>query len=315
MGRVHAGVYAALSNVEIAGIVSRSSEGSGRLAAQVGALSIADPWLLLDDDSVDAIDITYPSGLHREWAVAALERGKHVFVETPMALTVEDADAMIAAARQSQKILMPAQVQRFGIESAFIHDEVASGALGRPVAAYTGSRLPFYGSGERRPVDLYGGRMLDLMIHPFDWLNWILGTPLALSGAGRIGPSGSIDYAFVAVEFEHASGMAEGSAMMPHSFPLMISQRVLCEEGALEASVILGPNESFSLVRYPSEGEPQEISLEGGDPYTRECMYFLACIQGEADPTVVSAQGERDALRVALAAQQAIEHRARVDLT
>ena len=54
---------------------------------------------VLDDDTVDAVDVLVPSAHHREYVVAALERGKHVFVETPMALTIRDADAMIQAAR------------------------------------------------------------------------------------------------------------------------------------------------------------------------------------------------------------------------
>ncbi len=307
MGQTHAGVYAAMPDVEIAGIVGRSRERVERVAAEVNAPALTDPWTILDDDSVEAIDVTYPSALHREWAVAALERGKHVFCETPMALSLEDAGAMIDAAHEYGKILMPAQVHRFGIEAAFIHDEVASGKLGRPLAAYAGSLSPSYGSGVKRPVDLYGGPMLDLLIHPFDTLNWLLGMPEVVAGTGLVGPSGDIDHAFVTLDFANASGLVEGSAMMPDSFPFTISLRVLCEQGALETSIRLGPVEEISLVRYPPNGEPEAITLEGGNPYANECRYFVRCLQGEADPVVVSPEGERDALRVALAAQQAIQ--------
>src|SRR5579872_4436459 len=146
MGRTHARMYAAMPDVEIAGIVGRSVAKVEQVAGELGVPALVDPWVILDDESIDAVDVTYPSALHRHWTVAALERGKHVFCETPMALTLEDADAMIAAACASGTILMPAQIQRFGIEYAFIHDEVASGKLGRPLAAYAGTRSPAYGS-------------------------------------------------------------------------------------------------------------------------------------------------------------------------
>jgi UDP-N-acetylglucosamine 3-dehydrogenase len=315
MGHTHARVYAGIPDVEIAGIVGRSRERVERVAGEVNAPALIDPWVMLDDDSIEAIDVTYPSALHREWVVAALERGKHVFCETPMALSIEDADAMILAARQHGRILMPAQVHRFGVETAFIHEQVVSGAVGRPVAAYAGSRLPPYGAGERRPVDLYGGPMLDLMIHPLDTLIWLLGMPEAVAGTGRIGPSGTIDYAFVTLDGGDACGMVEGSAMMPSTFPFTINVRILCESGALEAWTRLGPEEDFGLMRYPAAGEPEALSLEGGDPYTNECRYFVRCLQGEADPAVVSPEGERDALRVALAAQQAIQEGSWITLT
>jgi predicted dehydrogenase len=149
--------------------------------------------------------------------------------------------------------------------------------------------------------------MLDLMIHPMDTLIWLLGIPAAVAGTGCTGPSGTIDYAFVTLDCGEACGMVEGSAMMPSSFPFTINLRVLCESGALEAWTRLGPEEDFGLVRYPAAGEPEAISLEGGDPYTNECRYFARCVNGEADPTVASPEGERDALRAVLAAQQAIQ--------
>jgi len=186
----------------------------------VGATALTDPWAILEDESVEAIDVTYPSALHREWTVAAQQRGKHVFCETPMALTLEDADAMIDPEHKSGTVLMPAQVHRFGIEAAFIHDQVASGTLGRPLGAYAATRTPAYGAGVTRPLDLYGGPMLDLMIHPIDTLNRLLGMPVTVAGTGRVGPSGAIDYAFVTLDYQHASGMVEGSAMMPDSFPI-----------------------------------------------------------------------------------------------
>ncbi|MGI8550198.1 MAG: Gfo/Idh/MocA family protein [Dehalococcoidia bacterium] len=317
MGRVHAMAYRAMAGVEIAGIAGRSDVRANQLGAELGVPATTDPWVFLDNDSVDAVDVTYPSALHREWVVAALQRGMHVFCETPMALTLADADAMIDAARQQGRILMPAQVHRFGTETAFIHAAVTSGSLGRPLVAYYGSRSPFYGAGRSRAIELYGDPILDLMIHPFDSLNWLLGLPVSLSGTGVVGPSGSIDYALVSLAFDGASGMVEGSAMMPASFPFTVSLRVLCEEGALETQIQLGgasTPEIITLIRYPVHGEAEDLHLQGRDPYEAECEYFVRSVRGEADPALISPAGERSTLRVALAAREAIEQGRQVSL-
>jgi predicted dehydrogenase len=100
--------------------------------------------------------------------------------------------------------------------------------------------------------------------------------------------------------------MVEGSAMMPESYPFTLALRVLCENGAIETSIRLGPQEEISLVRYSSQGEPEALTAEGSDPYIAECEYFVRCARGEADPAVVSPEGERESIRVALAAERAI---------
>src|SRR5436309_2852714 len=116
MGATHASAYAGFGpkeRVEIAGIVSRSAPKARKLAKRVNAPWFTDPQKVLRDDSIDAIDVTVPSGLHRPLVVSALEQGKHVFCETPVALTLRDADAMIYASRGNRRIFMVDHLMRF----------------------------------------------------------------------------------------------------------------------------------------------------------------------------------------------------------
>lgn len=85
---------------------------------------------LLADPSVDALDLCLPHHTHRDMAVAALDAGKHVLCEKPMALTLEDADAMIAAAQRSGRALIPVHNQRFGKPILEQKRLIESGALG-----------------------------------------------------------------------------------------------------------------------------------------------------------------------------------------
>ena len=135
MGATHAGAYARFGkkeHAEIAAIVSRSGTKARALAKRVNAPWFTDPQKILRDDSIDAIDVTVPSDLHRKFVVAALARGKHVFCETPIALTLRDADAMIDAARANRRIFMVAQLMRFVADYQRAHDEATSGKLDKP---------------------------------------------------------------------------------------------------------------------------------------------------------------------------------------
>jgi len=305
MGRTHAAAYARMPDVEIVAIVGRREARVKEVTDSFGGTALTDPWKVLDDDTIDAIDVCYPTFMHREYAVAALQRGKHVFCETPIALSVEDADAMIAAARSSGKLLLVALLMRLVADYAYIHDVVASGDLGRPLVAYASRLSAGYRSPER--PSHYGEPVVELMTFDFDYLNWLFGMPVAVSGTGVMGATGVAEYAFVSLEFDGVKGLVEGGAIMPRSFPFSTSIRVVCEEGALESHFRIGPEELENvLTRYPKTGSPEILDI-GLDPYEAECRYFFDCVQGVADPALLSAEAAHDALRVALAAKESLE--------
>jgi predicted dehydrogenase len=316
MGKMHAGVYRGMAEVEIAGIVGRDQSRTETVAEDLGIPGFVDPWRLLDDDSVQAIDVTYPTALHREFVVAALERGKHVLCETPLALTLEDADTMIAAAYRHDRVFMVALVMRFVAEYAHIHDEIVSGVLGRPVAAYA-SRLsrPYWTPERPRDFSLYGDPIVELMIQDFDYLNWIFGLPDAVSAGGVSGPDSASHHVFATLHYPDACSVAEGSARMSGSFPFPTLIRVVCEEGALEAvTKFTGEIPESTLVRYPASGDPETVDVSGDDPYALECRYFVRRVRGDDDPVFWGTEAGRDALRVSLAARASIEQRRRIVL-
>src|SRR3972149_4117090 len=99
---IHAAAYASMEGAEIAAIVGRSPRRARKLAARVNARSMG-LAAVLADDTIDAVDVCVPSGIHRQVAVPSLEAGKHVLLETPIALTLKDADAILAAATQNHR--------------------------------------------------------------------------------------------------------------------------------------------------------------------------------------------------------------------
>lgn len=112
MGREHAQAYAWLSqteDVEIAGVVGRDSAKVRMLGKEVGAPHFTDPARVLEDDAIDAIDIAYPSSLHRQFALAAPESLRR---------QVGSADGRIFLARDSDAIVGFAATRRMDDDSA-----------------------------------------------------------------------------------------------------------------------------------------------------------------------------------------------------
>jgi UDP-N-acetylglucosamine 3-dehydrogenase len=113
MGRTHARAYAKMKGVEVAAISSRHLEKAETLASEVGGRATTDNLAIIDDPSIDAISNTLPTHLHAEYTIAALRAGKHVLLEKPFALTAVGCDDMIAAQKESGKVLLVAHVLRF----------------------------------------------------------------------------------------------------------------------------------------------------------------------------------------------------------
>lgn len=310
MGRTHASYYSKMEDVEIAGVVGRTRARAKRLASSLNAPVLDSVGKLFGDKSVDAVDICTPSSSHREIAVAALKAGKHVFCESPMALTVSDGEFMARAAKDNKKLLLVAQVMRFVAANRLVREEIVSGKAGKPLAAYAGRfTAPYWTGNAARHFELYGEPVIDLMIHDFDYLAWLLGhVPTTVTGTGVRGASGAFEHAFVNLHYRNIHALAEGSAMMPVSWPFTTIHRIVCEEGAYEVRFRLLPEgPRTELMFYPRSGKPESPEYHEVDPYYEECRHFVECVHGKQKPDLLGPEGALDALRIALAAGQALK--------
>lgn len=310
MGTAHARIYGGVlkEKVELAAVFSRNLTRARALAKEVGARPIAALRDILVNDSIDAVDVCIPSAHHRDAVVEALARGKHVFCETPMALTVRDADAMIAAARKNRRLLAVAQIMRFVWPYVRARREVDSGRIGRPriVVARRLSR-PYWRRKRPRRFRDYGGPLLELSIHDLDVANWFLGRPESVLASGLVGAAGVAQQFLISVTYRGGQALVEGSAMMPPGFPFTTALRVQGERGVLDLSAQFSrgpvPVEQFHVY-----GESGRTSLRvgGRDPVELECAAFVRCVETRTGPIAASALAEREALRVAEGARKSL---------
>lgn len=127
---------------------------------------------LLNDPTIDAIYVPTPNALHKKWTIAALEAGKHVLCEKPIACTAQEAEEMIAASEKAGKLLMEAFMYRYGGKFRKMMEILQSGVLGK-IKAVQGSHgyTLDWASPAREDPALGGGSLYDVGCYVVDCMN------------------------------------------------------------------------------------------------------------------------------------------------
>ena len=161
-----------------------------RLAERYGIGRTTTDWrALAADPKVDAVVIGTPNALHAAQAIAFLEAGKHVLVEKPMAPTVAEADAMVAAARGAGAFLMVAHCWRFHPDVRALRARVEAGELGEIVKTRGyGAHAGWGPSGWFTDPELAGGgALVDMGVHAIDTTRYLLGDPQPVRVCAAVG--------------------------------------------------------------------------------------------------------------------------------
>ena len=314
MGMTHARAYVKNPSVKIAYIADLIKERAESLAAEVGGEAITNYEKILLDPSVDLVDVSLPTPFHPEYAIRALEAGKHVVVEKPLALNVEAADRMLEASSKAGRFLLVAHVLRFWPEYLAIRSVLESNRLGAPrqATAFRLSNLPQWSSWFRDP-EMTGGGVLDIQIHDLDMLNWLFGKPLRLLSTGLRGEMGGWDHVTTLLEYPEVKASVECSFLMPMDFPFTVGFKVLCEKGLIEyyfraggASFEMGQPQTHLLLF--EEGKPnQPVPFTPGDGFVREITYFVECVSLGQAPTIITPADARLAIQVAQASRRSLD--------
>lgn len=177
----HARAIADAKGAHLVGACSRSKEEYEPFAAQHNCKGFGSLEEMLADDSVQAVSICTPSGLHMDPAVAAAKAGKHVIVEKPLEITVERCDAIIKACDDAGVRLTVAFQSRFHESSRLMKQAVDSGRFGKITMgdAYVKwyRSQEYYDSGAWRGTWKLdgGGALMNQAIHSVDLLVWLMG--------------------------------------------------------------------------------------------------------------------------------------------
>ena len=189
---VHIPAFLEAENIEAVAVCDICRENAMNAAALLGLgeESVYEDYNdVLALDGLDAVDICTPNYLHSSIAVAALEKGLHVFCEKPDAINAAEAERMERAAEESGKVLMVMRNNRFANASVFLKKYIQDGRMGEIYTARCAWRrrrgIPGRGGWFTTKELSGGGPLIDLGVHGIDLAMWLMGNPkpVAVSGA------------------------------------------------------------------------------------------------------------------------------------
>src|SRR6266566_886556 len=262
--------------------------------------------VLLADPEVDLVDLCLPTDMHKPAALAALAAGKHVLVEKPIALTVEDADEMIAAAERTGRLLMVAQVLRFFPEFAYIRQCMDRGEFGDLLAAHFKrviSRPNWSGENWFADVARTGGAVVDLHIHDSDFIQHLLGMPDEVSATGVTAPDGQVDYLVTQYRYRGpnrcvtaASGnLGMSGLMFEHGYDVYFQRATLRYNSARGEGVEV----------FTDDGEKHLADVTAPDAFVAELTAATTAVR-TGESAVLSAASARDSLKLVLAEAESV---------
>ena len=180
IGQVHLQNLRSLRGCEISGIFDLRAEVLERHAKIYGVRTYGSVDELLHDEDSDAVVIATPTASHRELTLAALACGKHVFLEKPLAGTLEDAQAIVEAASVSDRCVQVGFCERFNPQYMEAKRAILTGALGSVRAIYSSRIAPYALSDPSWELGV-----LDTAVHNFDLILWLMGrVPVKIQSRG-----------------------------------------------------------------------------------------------------------------------------------
>ena len=307
MGTAHAAAYAGIAEATVVGVFSRDPARARSVASICKAEPFDDCDALIA--SADAIDVCLPSAIHHTFVVLALNAGKHVFCESPLALGLDEARQMRDAARRADRLLQVGLLMRSLSAYEHIKAAVSSGEHGRLISVATwrlGSYLHPHAPDHKAH---YGEPSTELMTFDFDFIQWLMGPPRRLSASAARSPQGAAGEITALLHYQdgrHATVTASG--LMPPRFPFSAGFRALFERAAFDHQAVFEsdgpPNSSFTIFTDKAHGTP--VAVPPGNPYQVELQRFVDCINGRADPDLLDVERAIEALMLSLATQDAL---------
>ena len=297
IGSFHAETLASrLPNTRLAAVADPVPGAAERFS---GVRPYLDPLELIADPDVDAVAICSPATSHTDLVVAAAQAGKHVFCEKPMALTLDDADRAIDAARAAGVALQVGFNRRFAPDFAEMRARIADGAIGTPQLLRSLTRDPGIATevaARVKPWTIFN----ETLIHDFDTLCWLNPgarvTQVFAQADALVHPqfadAGFLDTSVVQIRFDNgAFAVAEASFQAVYGYD--IRGEVFGSGG-----VLLAGNSPENAGRMHTE--------LFADAYVAQFTHFADCVLAGVEPSVTGADA-RVALEIALAARQSVE--------
>ena len=281
-------------NGRVDALATRSPAEAKKVAADNQIDQIYDNYeALLVDSEIDAVYIPLPNHLHHPWTIKALNAGKHVLCEKPLACNAKEAMEMASAAEDSKRLLMEAFMYRFHPRSRRIKQMVVEGGIGAPCLVRSAFCYRMRDTdwadetNARLKPEMGGGALLDVGCYSVSVARWLLGTEPSRVQAQAVYHSAGADVHLVGSLFFPDSGLATFEA----SFVSALQQTftVVGREGAIELphnAFVPWEKDAVLVLRQHDEETGQEYVIPGADEYQLMVEHFADAALAKTDLVV-----------------------------
>ena len=295
---VHARAILEIENAHFVGAADIVHSRAAAFAEKYGGVAFSDYSELLASDEVDAVCICTPSGTHADLAIEALQAGKNVVLEKPMAINVHDCDRIIEACRKTNRRLTVISQMRERPDIIRAKDIIDSGKLGKIVLCNL--QMKYY-----RPEEYYrgswrgtkamdgGGALMNQGIHGIDIMSYLLGEIKEESCQSLVRTSlhdiEVEDTAVAICEFKRgALGMISATTSVYPGFSRVIEVcgsrgSIIIRDGQMERLVLADENVDITYDIAESEGKSNNAVIDT-EWHKRQICRFIKAIRGEEVP-------------------------------
>jgi xylose dehydrogenase (NAD/NADP) len=278
-----------VDEVDVVAVASRSLDRASEHAAELGVpRALGSYEELLADPEVEAVYISLPNSMHVDWSVRALEAGKHVLCEKPMARSVEPVERAFDAADAAGRVLAEAFMWRHHPQADRLVELLPRVGALRVVRVQFSFALDSLdpASNIRLSGELEGGALMDVGCYCVSAARLVAGEPVAVTGQQVVGE----------VDIRFTGTMAMPGDVLAH-FDCAVDTadraelEVVGSDGALLLRDPFHSNEPVIEVR-GVDGSVERVEAEGDNPYAFELRDFAAAVAGERSPRL----GREDAI-------------------
>ncbi len=322
-GKVHANTISKyIPSARLAAIVESAPETrqqAGReyeIAPEALYPSLEDA---LASASFEAVVITTPTYTHASLAVMAAQAGKHIFLEKPMALNLEECDSIILAAQQAGVLFQVGFMRRFDPEFTAAASRIEAGEIGVPMLVKSLTHGPGLPPAWARDLKQSNGMLAEVNSHDWDTVRWLMGsnyervyteTANFKGLANQVETPNFYDNVLVTIKFENG-GLGSISGVCPCGYGYDARVEIIGEKGILQIgdlqgqAVVVCTNRDQGLITPIFRTWPERFAWA----YIYEMQHFVDCIRTETIPRAGGKEGRWAVAGVLAATRSFLEHR------
>ena len=268
---------------ELTAVAARDEARARKFAARHGIPRVHAGYdALLEDPQIDAVYNPLPNGLHCEWTIRALEAGKHVLCEKPLASNADEAVRMAEAAKKAGRVLGEAFHWRYHPLAARMKEIVDGGALGKIQHVEASLCIPFLLPGDiRYRYDLAGGATMDTGCYAISIVRFLAGAePEVTSARARLSSSDVDRWMQADLRFPDGRG-GRITCALASSTLFKIDAQVVGDLGRMSVFNPIGPHYYHHIKVRTAQGTTRE-RVRGDATYTHQLRAFVEAVRGGA---------------------------------